>query len=299
MGEIRIGSRKIETSHESRILFPRDGITKGDIIEYYRRIAPAMVPHLKGRRLTMQRYPQGIDGEAFFQKSISDYFPAWVHRVTVPKKGGTVTHAVCDNPATLVYLANQGCLTPHVGLARIPRLNAPDQMIFDLDPPEDDFEQVRTVAFALRELLEEIRLASFLKTTGSRGLHVVIPLNGKLEFDAVRGIARQIAERLVTRMPKQVTLEQLKADRKNRLFLDTNRNGTAQTAVPAFAVRARDGAPVAMPIAWEELENRKLNARSFTIRNAEARAVENPWEGMAKKAKPLGPAADRLLQLSR
>jgi bifunctional non-homologous end joining protein LigD len=300
VGEIAIGSRTIETSSESRILFPRDGITKGDIIEYYRQIAPAMVPHLKGRRLTMQRYPRGIDGEAFFQKEISDYFPAWVHRVTVPKKGGTVTHAVCDNAATLVYLANQGCLTPHVGLARVPRLNEPDQMIFDLDPAEDDFEEVRSVAFSMRELLDEVGLTSFLKTTGSRGLHLVVPLNRKLEFDAVRTIARQIAEVLVRRMPKKVTLEQLKADRKGRLFLDTNRNGTAQTAVPAYAVRARDGAPVSMPISWEELENKKLNARSFTIRNAVGRVSEdrNPWANMAKSARPLGAAADRLLKLS-
>ncbi|HUS05701.1 MAG TPA: non-homologous end-joining DNA ligase [Bryobacteraceae bacterium] len=301
MAEVRAGGRSIPITHEDRILFPRDGITKGDVIEYYRQVAPAMVPHLKGRRLTMQRYPRGIDGESFFQKEISEYFPDWVHRVTVPKKGGTVTHAVCDNAASLVYLANQGCLTPHVGLARLPHLEHPDQMIFDLDPAEDDFEIVRSVAFSMKELLEDIKLKGFVKTTGSRGLHLVLPLDRVLEFNEVRSIARQIAEVLVARRPKDVTLEQLKADRKGRLFLDTNRNGTAQTAVPAFAVRARDGAPVAVPISWDELQDKRLNARTFHIRNAVAhlKTGNNPWTGMARAAKSLGPALDRLLKLPR
>jgi bifunctional non-homologous end joining protein LigD len=297
VGELTVGKHLIKTSHEDRVLFPRDGITKGDVIEYYRRIAPAMVPHLKGRRLTLERFHEDIDHDGIFQKEVSGHFPDWIHRVTVPKHRGTVTHVVCDDAATLVYLANQGCLTPHVSLSRLPRLDFPDQLVFDLDPAGDDFEPVRTAAFQLKEMLDEIRLASFVKTSGSRGLHVVIPLNQKLEFDPARSIARQIAAILVARHPATLTIEQLKVNRNGRLFIDTNRNGAAQTVVPAFAVRARDGAPVSMPIDWSELKDASLTARSFTIANAYERTTSKsdaPWAGMARSAKSLAGSLRRL-----
>jgi bifunctional non-homologous end joining protein LigD len=281
MGEIRAGRRVIKTSSEDRIVFPRDGITKGEIVDYYRRIAPFMLPHVRKRRLTMERFQPNIDAKPVFQKDMPEHFPDWVPRVEVPKHGGTVTHVVCDNAETLVYIANQGCLTPHVGLQRIDKNEFPDQMIFDLDPPADDFEIVRSVAFKMRDLLAEFGLTPFLKTTGSRGLHMVIALDRKLPFDSVRAIARDIAEEM-TRRDSRVTTEQLKKNRGGRLFLDTNRNGTAQTAVPAFAVRAKDGAPVAMPITWHELEDKKVNARSWNIRNACERmeSIEDPWKGL-------------------
>jgi bifunctional non-homologous end joining protein LigD len=246
-----------------------------------------MVPHLRQRRLTMQRYPQGIDASAVFQKNIPDHFPPWVDRVVVPKKGGTVTHVVCNNAATLVYLANQNCLTPHVGLARIDRIEYPDQLVFDLDPPGDDFEIVRSVAWSMRELLDSLGLASFLKTTGSRGVHVVVPLKRTQTFDTVRSFAQSVADEIVRRRPDDVTTELLKVNRGNRLFLDTNRNGTAQTVVPAYSVRARDGAPVAMPIAWDELRDPKVHARTWTIHNAPERVESgaDPWQGMARKSK--------------
>ena len=278
------------------MLFPRDGITKGDIIGYYARIAPAMVAHLKQRRLTMQRWPKGIDGPAVFQKNMPEHFPEWIDRVTVPKKGGTVTHAVCNNAAALVYLANQNCLTPHVGLARIDRMEYPDQLIFDLDPPGDDFEIVRSVASTVRELLESLGLAVFVKTTGSRGLHLVVPLKRTDDFGRVHSFANRVAAEIVRRRPADVTTEFMKADRGGRLFLDTNRNASAQTAVPAYAVRAVDGAPVAMPIAWDELYDPSLTARTWTIHNAPERvaAGTDAWRGMARHARSLDGAAGRL-----
>jgi bifunctional non-homologous end joining protein LigD len=287
MGQIRAGRRIVTTTSEDRILFPADGITKGDVIAYYAAIAPFMIPHLKKRRLTMQRFQPDIHGKSVFQKDVPAHFPDWVPRVTVPKHGGTVTHVVCDNPETLVYIANQGCLTPHVGLQRIDRMDFPDQMIFDLDPSDDDFEPVRSVAWSMRELLDELGLKSFLKTTGSRGLHIVVPLDRRKSFDEVRAYAHGIAETMVKRRPDDVTIEFLKKDRGERLFLDTNRNAMAQTAVPAYAVRALDGAPVAMPIAWDELEDRQLNARRWTVRNAIERVknTTDPWEGFGKRRK--------------
>ena len=282
MGEVRAGKRVIQTSSEDRVVFPRDGITKGNVIDYYHRIAPFMLPHVRKRRLTMERFQPNIDAAPVFQKDLPKHFPDWIPRIEVPKHGGTVTHIVCDNAETLVYIANQGCLTPHVGLQRVDRNEFPDQMIFDLDPPGDDFEIVRSVAFQMRELLTSFGLKPFLKTTGSRGLHIVIALDRKLPFDDVRAIAREIAEEMVRLDPKQVTTEQLKKNRGDRLFLDTNRNGTAQTVVPAFAVRAKDGAPVAMPITWEDLEDNKVNARSWNIRNAVERMkrIPDPWKGL-------------------
>jgi bifunctional non-homologous end joining protein LigD len=286
MGEVRVGRRVIRTSSEDRVVFPRDGITKGEVIDYYRRIAPFMLPHLRKRRLTMERFQPNIDAKPVFQKDMPEHFPDWITRIEVPKHGGSVTHVVCDNAETLVYIVNQGCLTPHVGLQRIDKNEFPDQMIFDLDPPGDDFAVVRSVAFKMRELLTEIGLTPFLKTTGSRGLHMVIALDRKLPFDNVRAIAHEIAQEMVRRDPKNVTTEFLKKDRGGRLFLDTNRNGTAQTAVPAFAVRAKDGAPVAMPITWEELQDPKVNARSWNIRNAFERmeSIQDPWKGLRAAA---------------
>ncbi len=245
-----------------------------------------MLPHLRKRRLTMERFQPNIDAKPVFQKDMPEHFPDWITRIEVPKHGGSVTHVVCDNAETLVYIVNQGCLTPHVGLQRIDKNEFPDQMIFDLDPPGDDFDVVRSVAFKMRELLTEIGLTPFLKTTGSRGLHMVIALDRKLPFDNVRAIAHEIAQEMVRRDPKNVTTEFLKKDRGGRLFLDTNRNGTAQTAVPAFAVRAKDGAPVAMPITWEELQDPKVNARSWNIRNAFERmeSIQDPWKGLRAAA---------------
>ena len=296
MGEIAVGKRVIKTSNEDRIVYPRDGIGKGEVIDYYRRVAPYMIPHVRKRRLTMQRFQPNIDATPVFQKDMPGHFPEWIPRVEVPKHGGTVTHVVCDNAETLVYLANQGCLTPHVGLQRVDKNEYPDQMIFDLDPPSDEFNIVRDVAFKARDLFKELALTPFLKTTGSRGLHLVLALDRKLEFEEVRSIAYAIAQEMVRRYPELVTTEMLKKNRGSRLFLDVNRNGTAQTAVPAFALRAIDGAPVAMPITWEELEDPKLNARSFHIKNAIKRmeSIEDPWKGFAKSVRSLRAAAKRL-----
>lgn len=299
MSEITVAGHTIRTSNEARVLFPSDGLTKGDVIGYYTRIAPHMLPHIRRRRLTLQRFHSGILEPGIFQKDIPSHFPDWIHRVTVPKHGGTVTHVVCDDAATLVYIANQGCLTPHVGLARTDRIEFPDQMVFDLDPSDDDFELVRSVAFSLRELLEEAGLNSFVKTTGSRGLHVMVPLDRKNKFDHVHAFAWQIAMVLVRRRPADITTEFMKNKRGKRLFLDTNRNGMAQTVVPAFAIRAKDGAPVSMPIDWDELKNCGLNARSWRMENASQRMQDrpDPWRNFARSARSLSAAADRLAKL--
>ncbi|HKH84411.1 MAG TPA: non-homologous end-joining DNA ligase [Gemmatimonadales bacterium] len=295
-GVIRVDRREIAISRPEKVLFPEDGITKGDLIEYYARIAPKMVPHLRDRPLTLERYPNGINTKRFFQKEVSSYFPNWIRRVTVKKVGGTVTHVVCNDTATLVYLANQACVTPHIFLSRTDKLNYPDQLVLDLDPQGEDFELVRSTARALKELLDELELPAFLKTTGSRGLHLVVPLQRREEYDSVRDFARELAAIVVSQAPKERTLEQLKADRGQRVFIDTNRNGYAQLVAPAYAVRARKGAPVSVPLDWKELEQKSLRPNAYTIRTIFDRVEKSgdPWADFWKSGVSLTKARRKL-----
>lgn len=298
--QLRFGRYTVELSSLDRVLFPDVGVTKGDLVEHYRRVAGRMVPHLKGRPVSMQRFPGGIEEEGFYQKAAPDYFPDWIRRVTIGKEGGTVEHVVCDNAATLVYLANQGCITPHVWLSRVDRLDHPDRLIFDLDPPGDDFDAVSFAAGRLRELLGELGLDPYPMATGGRGLHLIVPLDRGADFDAARGFAKDVADLLAARHPDRLTTETRKNKRRGRLFLDYLRNAYAQTAVPPYAVRARPGAPVAVPLAWEELSDRSLRGGSWNTRNVLARVEgkNDPWEGMARRARSLsGPRRklDRIL----
>jgi bifunctional non-homologous end joining protein LigD len=295
-GMIRVDRREIEISRPEKVLFPDDGITKGDLIEYYARIAPRMLPHLRDRPLTLERYPNGINTKRFFQKEVSSYFPGWIRTATVPKAGGSVTHLVCNDTATLVYIANQACITPHIFLSRVDKVEVPDQLVFDLDPQGDDFEVVRTTALDFKQLLDELQLPAFLKTTGSRGLHVVVPLQRRETYDTVRGFARDLAAIIVSQAPRARTMEQLKANRGGRVFIDTNRNGYAQLVAPAYAVRAKRGAPVSVPLAWTELGKKSLRSNSFTIRNVFARLEKgsDPWQDFWRRAVSLAGARRKL-----
>ena len=281
---VRVGRQQVEITRPEKVLFPEDGITKGELIEYYARIAPRILPHLCDRPLTLERYPNGINSKRFFQKEVSSYFPEWIRRVTVKKVGGTVTHVVCNDAATLVYLANQACITPHIFLSKIDKLDYPDQMVFDLDPQSDDFELVRSTARDFKQLLDDLELAAFLKTTGSRGLHIVVPLQRLEPYDSVRDFARKLAGIVVSQAPKERTLEQLKARRGTRVFIDTNRNGYAQLVAPAYAVRARKGAPVSVPIEWAELKKKRLRPNSVTIRTIfdQLKGTADPWKDFGR-----------------
>jgi bifunctional non-homologous end joining protein LigD len=300
MNTVRAGTRTIEMSHEDKVLFPEDGITKGDLVAYYREIAGTMLPYVKGRPVMMQRFPDGIGRPGFYQKDIGKELPKWIHRVTVKKVGGQVTHVVCDDAASLVYLANQACITPHVWLSRADQLHLPDQLIFDLDPSRDDFSIVRKAARDLRVLLEELGLPAFVKTTGSRGLHVVIPLVRRTNFEAARAFAREVAQVLVSRDPDHLTIEARKEQRKGRLLIDVMRNAYAQTAVAAYAVRAKPGAPISTPVTWQEVGSSRLTSQRYTLRNM-SRLLEqrpDPWAGMFRQAHSLTEPARRLQRLS-
>src|SRR5438876_8363201 len=204
---IRIGSYDVKITRLDKVLFPDDQITKRDLINYYRLIAPWMLPHRRERPLTLERFPDGIDKTRIIQKASSSYNPAWVKTVTVKKVGGTVRHVVCENEVTLAYLANQACVTPHIWLSRSHRLDYPDQMVFDLDPSDDNFRLVKETAQSFRKILEELGLPAYLKTTGSRGLHVVVPLKCQDDFDSVRSFARRVAQAVADDDPEHRTLQ--------------------------------------------------------------------------------------------
>jgi bifunctional non-homologous end joining protein LigD len=293
---VKVGRHEIELTRPEKVLFPEDGITKGDLIEYYAHIAQHMLPHLRDRPLTLERYPDGIATKRFFQKEVPSYFPKWIRRVTVKKVGGTVTHVVCNDTATLVYIANQACITPHIFLSRLDKLDHPDQLVFDLDPQGDDFEPVCSTAQAFKQLLDELELPAFVKTTGSRGLHVVIPLQRREGFDSVRDFARELAGIVVSQAPRERTMEQLKANRGGRVFIDTNRNAYAQLVAPAYAVRPRKGAPVSIPLEWKELRNKNLRSDSVSIRTVFDRLekVGNPWADFWRSGVSLARARRKL-----
>jgi bifunctional non-homologous end joining protein LigD len=280
---------KVEISHPDKVLFPEDGVTKGDLVEHYERVAPYMLPHVKGRPVSMQRFPNGIDKPGFFQKEIPDYFPDWIERVEVAKRGGKNIQVVTCNPDTLVYLANQGCITPHVWLSRASKLNSPDRLVFDLDPSGGSFAGVRRAARQVGELLEELGLAPFAMVTGSRGIHVWAPLRPTADFDHVRAFARGAAEELVRRDPDHLTLEARKQNRGERILIDIMRDAYAQTVVPPYAVRPRRGAPVATPLRWAELSDTRLKPDKFTTRTIGKRLAQvgDPWSGISRHARTL------------
>ncbi|MEU6982178.1 non-homologous end-joining DNA ligase [Streptomyces sp. NPDC046324] len=295
--KIRAGRRTVEVRRPEKVLFPEDGITKADLATYYRTVARRMLPHLRGRPLMLERHPDGIGDRGFMQKDIPDHFPDWVHRAELPKEGGTVTYVLCDDTATLVLLAGQGCITPHRWLSRADLPDRPDRLVFDLDPSDDDFTRVRDAARWLHDLLDELRLPSQLMTTGSRGLHVSVPLDRGAAFDDVRAFAADVAGVLTARHPDRLTTEARKKARGGRLYVDLQRNAYGQTAVAPYAVRARPGAPVAAPIAWGDLDDPGLDARRRTLADADRLLKDDPWTP-APRPRSLAAAADRLRRVA-
>jgi bifunctional non-homologous end joining protein LigD len=285
---LRVGGRSIEISKPDKLLFPAEGITTGDLIAYYRRIAERLLPYLRGRPLVLRRYPEGIEGEGFFQKEAPEWFPDWIPRVTVAKEDGVVHHLVCEEEATLVFLAAQSCIELHPWLATIDDLAHPDRMVFDLDPSEDSsLEDLRGTARDLRGHLLDLGLTPFLMTSGSRGYHVAIPLVRREAFDEVRALAHDVARLVAAQDPTRRTVELTKAKRGGRVFIDYLRNAYAQTAIAPLSVRARPGAPVAMPIGWDRLT--RVAPRSYDLGNAprHVAGTRNPWAGMADTAASL------------
>jgi bifunctional non-homologous end joining protein LigD len=275
---------KVETSSEDKIYFPDDGITKGDVLEYYQNIADHMLPHLADRPLMLQRFPEGIDESGFYQKEAGEYFPDWIETVEVEKEDGKLHHVICSNASTLKYLVNQGTLTFHTWLSRKPKIDYPDKFIIDLDPPEGNFAIVRKAARILRDFFEEVEIRVFMMTTGSQGLHIMMPLDGKSDFDTVKEVGKKLGNKMVDEHPDIFTRAQRKDKREGKLFFDIERNAYAQTAVAPYTIRPIKGAPVATPLSWDELDKSDLNSHSYKLKNIRRRLSqkEDPWKGYGR-----------------
>ncbi len=296
-GPLEVGGHTIEVSSVDKVFFPDAGISKGDLLDHYQSVAVVMIPHLEGRPLTLQRFPDGIDSKGFFQKDASAHFPDWIRTVEVQKRSGagTVDHVICDDEATLLYLVDQGTVTFHVGPAPVDTLEQPDVIVFDLDPSEGgSLDDLRAAVRSFRDLLQEVGLTPFVQTTGSEGFHVVAPIEVGPGFDRVRRAARRTAEVMVAREPDRLTTAQRKHKRQGRLYLDVGRNAFGQTYVAPYSVRARPGAPVATPIDLDELG--RVEPRSYTVGNISRRLgqKDDPWATMHDAAVAFDPVEERI-----
>jgi len=299
-GPLPVDGRTVTVSSVAKPFFPEAGLTKGDLIAYYRDLAPVMLPHLRRRPLNLQRFPDGVKGKGFWQQGAAGHFPDWVRTVTVDRRGrgGTVDHVVCDDAATLVYLANLATVTFHAWTSTVDHLARPDIAIVDLDPdPDQGLDVVRAAARAVKAACEEVGLVPFLQTSGSRGYHVVVPLEPGPDVVVVWDFAAELAALVAARDPARLSVEWRKAKRAGRLLLDTGRNGYAQTAVAPYSVRPRPTAPVATPIDWAELS--RVEPASFTMANLRRRLARksDPWAAMADHAVAVEPARARLDEL--
>jgi len=283
-------------THPEKVLFPDDGITKGELAAYYEMMAPIMLPHIVKRPLTMERFPAGIGRKGFIQKDVSTGFPSWLQRVDVPKKDGVVHYPIVTDKESLMWVANQNCITPHVWISRAPELFYPDMCVFDLDPSVDDRHMLNAAAVSVRDVLAELGLPSWVKTSGSKGFHIVVPLDGKSEMGEVYSFANSVGTLLVKRDPKNLTQEFHKVDRGTRILVDTGRNGWSATHAAVYAVRPKPGAPVSAPCTWDEVESGKVEPRTFTLRNMAARIerVGDLWSEMRKRRRSLKRAIVRL-----
>ena len=277
-------------THPEKVLFPDAGITKGELAAYYEDIATVMLPHIKGRPITMERFPAGIEAEGFLQKNVTRGFPAWLKRVETPKKGGTVHYPLAGDRRSLQWLANQNTITVHVWPARTPRLSHPDLCVLDLDPAHEDHDVLRTAVLAVRDVLLELGFRSWVKTSGSKGFHVVTPLGRGATFETSAALAERAAGLLVDRHPDTLTQAFSKADRGGRILVDTARNRAGATFAAAYSVRARPGAPVSAPCTWEEIETGAVHPQSFTLRSMSDRVARlgDLWADLHEGSKHTG-----------
>jgi bifunctional non-homologous end joining protein LigD len=287
-------------THPEKILFPADGITKAELADYYEQIAPIMLPHIRNRPITMERFHRGISQPGFFQKDVVKGFPEWLKRIEVPKHGGTVHHPIANDVRSLLWLANQNSIPIHVWPSRTPKLYNPDVCVFDLDPSKDDENEILCgAAVQLRDLLNELGLPSWIKTSGSKGFHIAVPLDSKSDFGEVARFAHHTGRLLVTRYPATLTQEFSKADRRGRILVDTGRNGYSATFAAAYSVRAKPGAPVSAPCTWDEVESCNVGPRTFTLRTMAQRTakVGDLWSDLLRTKRSLRRPIEKLRKL--
>ncbi len=271
----------VKLTNVDRVMFPESGITKRDVLEYYRDIAAFMLPELGDRALSIERFTKGIDVGGFFQKHWQKHYPAWIRSAELGTKT-VVRYPIADSQAAVVYFANQGGIAMHIWTSRVASPEYPDLLVFDLDPPDGRFDLVRFAALEIKELCESIDLPTFVKTTGSKGLHVVVPLDGRALFGEAMALGNRIAKVLCARHPDKLTQEFYKKDRRGRLYLDVMRNALGATIIAPYSLRGRPNAPISAPIEWEEVEDEAMKPNGFTLRTIRARldVIGDPWSNL-------------------
>jgi len=271
----------VEPSNLDKVFWPESGITKGDLLDYFDRLAEHVLPALRNRPLTVKRYPDGVDGFSFFQKNAPKYTPSWVRTVTLPAESAQrdVAYVLCNSKRTLLWLANQASIELHPWLSRVGRLERPDHLVMDLDPPEGAFRRAVQMALLVREELESVGLASVAKTSGAKGVHVFVPLARRHGYPEVRAAAAELARRVEERVPDEATTQFRVAERGDRVFLDAGRNAPGAHIVSVYSPRARPGAPVSFPVPWERLD--AIGPQDFTIRTVPALLEKgDPWRDL-------------------
>ena len=281
----------VAISNPDKVLFGASGITKADLARYYAAVGPTMLPHVRDRPMTLVRYPNGLDGESFFQKHTPKHYPEWIPRVELAKKGGVIAHSVVEHPAALVYFAQQNVITPHIGLAHRDNLDAPDLFVVDLDPSTDELDPVKRVAFGVKAALERAGLIPFVQLTGSKGVHVVAPVDrgpGSTWANA-QSFGRAVSTLLLDEFPDDLTMAFSKSERGDRIYLDMGRNNYPATFAAPYGVRAFEEAPVVTPVDWDELDDPEFSPRRYTITTVLERleAHGDAWADLPNSARPL------------
>jgi bifunctional non-homologous end joining protein LigD len=291
---IRLAGRRIDLTQVDQTLFP-EGITKQEIITYDRTIARVMLRHIHDRPLTLQRFPDGVGGKERLLSTRPTHFPHWMPGATVKAGGEETTYITASSPADLVYLANQGMVSLSMGLSRVDRLDHPDRMLFDLDPMDSHFSKVTQAVNRLRRYLESLGLTSFVQTTGSRGLHLAVPIKRTASFDEVRAFAETVAGDMAAMYPDVLTTDASGRNRE-RVYINCARNAAGQYVIVPYALRGLPGAPVATPLDWKELSNTDLSPEKYDIRSILRRLAQksDPWEGMNRRASSLQKARERI-----
>jgi bifunctional non-homologous end joining protein LigD len=293
---------EVKLSSPDRVLYPEDGVTKGDIFEYYRAIGPTIVPHLRDRPFTMKRYPHGIYGEVFFQKQAPRGMPSWIKTrqfTTHPRDGGSrlVDFPLVNSPEAVLYMVQMNCVDMNAWYSRVDKPRRPEFVLFDLDPPDDGFELAIEVAHLIRELLDELKLPGYVKTSGADGIHVVAPITRRATFEQTYHFAEGASRLLEERHPGKLTTEWLKKKRQG-VLVDHRQNGWGKTIASVYSVRPKPGAPVSTPLRWEELTH-DLRPRDFTMDVALRRVEEHGdlFAPVLEDPRPLAPAQRALDKL--
>jgi bifunctional non-homologous end joining protein LigD len=261
MPVVKVARKNVTLSNLDKVLYP-SGFTKAQIIDYYSRIAPVILPHLKGRGITLKRYPSGTDESHFFEKQCPDHRPPWIKTASVPRRStaGEIDYCLIGDEADLVWLANLAAIEIHVPLAKARDWNRPTEMVFDLDPGEPaDISDCAEIALVLRGMFDQLGLQSFAKTTGSKGLQVYVPLNSNVTYDQTKPFARQVAELLEQQMPDRVTADMAKSKRRGKVLVDWSQNEWHKSTVAAYSLRARERPTVSTPVTWDEVDAGKLD----------------------------------------